>query len=128
MFSGYKRSMFCEDFHSVTPAEAVKRNSRIMYKNRGSVGSFTSDHEKRIHKVGKMSNKVSSNLFGSSDWFILPARLSKEEIATKFSLLRTFMKWKFPDMERQRPMRVLKNSSLTSTIHRRSRVPTGPTR
>lgn len=104
VIGGHKRSMFCEDFHFVTPEEALGRSDCIMYKNWGLVGNTCVDREKIRSKIEKMSN--TTKVFGSSDWFIVPGKSSKKELESRFTTLKPYMEWKFPHIRSQRPQQV----------------------
>ena len=104
LVGGHKRSFFCDDFHFVTPGEALGRTDCIMYKNWGIVGSFCVDQDKIRGKIEKMKDRT--NVFGSSDWFIVPGTLSRFELEDRFSELQPYMKWKFPKMTCYRPRQV----------------------
>ena len=94
--TGFQRKSFTDDFWIITPTESLTMlNKCIMYKNWGIVGNFTCDMVKMCNKINKLSETSKSRVHSSSDWFILPNKLSLDELVIKFSSIDPYMKWKY---------------------------------
>lgn len=100
----HKRSSFCDDFHFVTPGEAMGRSDCLMYKNWGVAGNVCSDQDKIRNKIGRMRDK--SRVFGSSDWFIVPGSSTFRELESRLRRMEPYMKWRFPKMSCYRPVQI----------------------
>jgi len=92
----FKRKSFTDDFWIITPIEASTMVDKcIMYKNWGIIGNFTNETGKISTKLNKISEISKSRIHSSSDWFILPNKLSIEELNIKLSIINKYMKWKY---------------------------------
>lgn len=105
VIDGFKRRYFTDDFWFITPREAIMRkDSVIMIKRWGTAGKLSIDHDVITNKASTIKGKKDEVLLDSSDWFILPGKMTRDDLLQRLTNVSKFLLWKYPQIPNKRPV------------------------
>ncbi len=102
--NGFTRRYFTEDFWFITPAEALTHeHGVIMLKKWGTAGKLSIQREVIVDRVSNMRCKR-DDIFGSTDWFILPNKVPYHALYGRLVRVSKFLLWKYTQVPNKRPV------------------------